>query len=59
MLDPEAPESLPKYLAEGIPKQDDDTLRDIQAYVEALLDSPLHGYERSSDVSHSSHYWEK
>ncbi len=35
---PETPESLPNYLADGLPKQDDDTLRDVAAYVEALLE---------------------
>lgn len=35
--EPVAPESLPKYLAEGLPKQDRKTLEDIQGYVEALL----------------------
>jgi hypothetical protein len=35
---PEAPESLPQYLAEGIPKQDDETLRDMLGYVEQLID---------------------
>lgn len=35
--EPQAPESLPKYLADGLPKQDDETLEDVQAYVEALL----------------------
>lgn len=32
-----APDSLPKYLKEGLPKQDRETLADINAYVEALL----------------------
>ncbi len=35
--EPSAPESLPKYLAEGLPKQDDATLADVREYVEALL----------------------
>lgn len=34
---PDAPESLPNYLAEGLPKQDDATLADVQEYVDALL----------------------
>jgi hypothetical protein len=34
---PTAPESLPNYLAEGIPKQDDATLEDIRAFVDDLL----------------------
>jgi hypothetical protein len=37
LTEPTAPDSLPKYLAEGLPKQDDETLDDVQAYVEALL----------------------
>lgn len=35
---PASPTSLPKYLAEGLPKQDDATLADVREYVEALLD---------------------
>jgi hypothetical protein len=35
---PTPPESLPNYLANGLPKQDDETLRDVQDYVGALLD---------------------
>jgi hypothetical protein len=35
---PTAPESLPKYLAEGLPKQDDSTLEDIQEYADALIE---------------------
>lgn len=35
---PNAPESLPKYLAEGMEKQDDDTLRDVIAHAHELLD---------------------
>jgi len=34
---PDAPESLPNYLADGLPKQDDDSLRDVQEYVDELL----------------------
>lgn len=36
--EPTAPQSLPKYLAEGIPKQDDETLEDIREYVTDLLE---------------------
>ncbi|MDR5657720.1 hypothetical protein RH831_11090 [Halodesulfurarchaeum sp. HSR-GB] len=39
MEHPSAPASLPKYLAEGLPKQDDSTLRDTQAYIEDLLEA--------------------
>lgn len=35
---PTAPDSLPKYLSEGVPVQDDGTLRDIITYCESLLD---------------------
>lgn len=31
------PSSLPNYLADGLPKQDLETLRDIQQFVEALI----------------------
>lgn len=34
---PTAPESLPKYLTEGIPKQDTDTLRDLREFLDELL----------------------
>lgn len=34
---PTAPSSLPNYLADGLPQQDDETLRDIQDYVDKLL----------------------
>jgi hypothetical protein len=34
---PTAPESLPGYLAEGLPKQDDATLEDTREYIDALL----------------------
>ena len=32
-----APSSLPKYLANGLPKQDDEALRDAHEYIEDLL----------------------
>lgn len=35
---PPPPASLPKYLAEGIPKQDTDTLQDTREYIDALLE---------------------
>lgn len=41
---PPAPVSLPQYLADRVPKQDDATLRDLQAWIDALLeyrDRPL------------------
>ena len=36
-MPPTAPSSLPKYLADGLPKQDDEALRDVQEYIEDLL----------------------
>jgi hypothetical protein len=36
--EPRPPASLPKYIAEGLPKQDDDALRDVVAYAEELLE---------------------
>lgn len=35
---PSPPPSLPKYLAEGLPKQNHETLRDIHGYVEELIE---------------------
>lgn len=35
-IDP--PDSLPKYLAEGLPKQDRGTLQDARTYIDTLLD---------------------
>lgn len=35
---PQAPESLPDYLADGLPKQDIDTLHDVIFFAEALID---------------------
>jgi hypothetical protein len=35
---PSPPTSLPKYLAEGLPKQDTETLRDVQTYLDALIE---------------------
>lgn len=36
--EPIAPESLPKYLAEGLPKQDIGTLEDVIEYAEELIE---------------------
>jgi hypothetical protein len=44
MEQPSPPSSLPQYLAEGLPKQDTETLHEIQNYTEALIeyrDQPL------------------
>jgi len=38
MSNQEPPASLPKYLAEGLPKQDVSTLRDVREYVDALIE---------------------
>ena len=38
MNPPQAPDSLPKYIAEGIPKQDDSTIEDLREYSEAILE---------------------
>jgi hypothetical protein len=35
---PSPPESLPKYLGDGLPKQDTETLEDVRDYVDDLLD---------------------
>lgn len=42
---PDAPSSLPKYLREGIPKQDDETLRETIDWIEEILD------DRDQDVT--------
>lgn len=34
---PPAPDSLPGYITEGVPKQDDQSLRDLQAWIDDLL----------------------
>ena len=42
--EPTSPDSLPKYLAEGLPKQSSETLRDVQDWIDELLeyrDRPL------------------
>lgn len=36
--EPEAPDSLPKYLVDGVSKQDADTLRDLAAHATAMAD---------------------
>lgn len=38
MDSPIPPESIPNYLAEGIPKQETTTLHDLNAYVEELIE---------------------
>jgi hypothetical protein len=36
-MSPTVPPTLPNYLAEGLPKQDDETLRDTRDYIDNLL----------------------
>jgi hypothetical protein len=36
-MPPTAPPTLPTYLAEGLPKQDDETLQDARNYIDDLL----------------------
>jgi len=38
MEQPSPPASLPKYLAEGLPKQDTETLREVQRYIKPLIE---------------------
>jgi hypothetical protein len=35
---PPAPDSLPQYLAEGVPKQDDGSLHDLRNWIDELLE---------------------
>lgn len=35
---PSPPDSLPDYLADGVPKQDDATLTALQAWIDELLE---------------------
>ncbi len=35
---PNAPASLPNYIADGLPKQDTTTLRDVRTYIDALIE---------------------
>jgi len=41
---PQPPESVPKYITEGVPKQDDTTLRELQSWIDDLI-------EYRSDIS--------
>lgn len=34
---PPAPDTLPQYLADGVPKQDDESLRALSSWIEELL----------------------
>lgn len=44
-MPPQAPDSLPKYLARGLPKQDLETLEDIRDYVDELIDEARQAIE--------------
>jgi len=35
---PQSPENLPKYIAEGVPKQDDTTLRELQSWIDEIIE---------------------
>jgi len=35
---PQSPASLPKYIAEGVPKQGDTTLRELQSWIDELIE---------------------
>lgn len=35
--EPTRPDSLPKYLAEGLPKQDYETLEEVREYIDSLI----------------------
>ncbi len=49
MQEPTPPESLPKYIAEGLPKQSRETLVDTLAYVEDLIE----WYDRPVEIDAS------
>ena len=46
----EPPDSLPKYLSKGIPKQNDETLREIQSWIDELLEYRNHPLEEDEVV---------
>lgn len=53
IANPTPPDSLPKYLAEGLPKQDTGTLEDVHTYVDELLEHrrrPIDETELPDDV---------
>jgi len=35
---PQPPESVPKYIAEGVPKQDDTTLDELQSWIDEIIE---------------------
>ena len=60
---PAPPDVLPKYLSKGIPKQNDETLREIQSWIDELLeyrnrpleeDEVVDSGEQIEDVEQSS-----
>lgn len=44
---PTPPSSLPNYLADGLPKQDLETLRDVRQFVDELIDEADREVEQS------------
>lgn len=54
-IQPTPPAELPNYLAEGVPKQDDETLHSLQAWINELLeyrqDVPPDEIEAAADES--------
>ena len=49
MTSPTAPSTLPQYLAEGLPKQDDEALRDTRVFIDELL--AARGQRREQPIS--------
>lgn len=50
---PDPPDSLPNYIADGLPKQDTETLEDIRDYISELLEHrrrPVDETELPNDV---------
>ncbi len=48
---PTAPESLPKYLADGIPNQDVETLEDLRDYVDAMIEHKQRPVDIEEEIS--------
>ena len=46
MTSPTAPPTLPQYIADGLPKQDDQTLRDAREFIDELLTAREHRREQ-------------
>jgi hypothetical protein len=47
---PTAPESLPKYIADGIPKQDIETLEDMQEYISEMIEHKHRPIDIEADI---------